>query len=77
MENVKRFLTGKLNFCGPKQEMEKRRIRREKPHFVAERNGLQVNYFLKQKKPQYIGWAFVSQKNNIYGRLTNGGAWQK
>ena len=47
MENVKRFLTGKLNFCGPKQEMEKRRFRREKPHFVAERNDLQANYFLK------------------------------
>ena len=47
MENVKRFLTGKLNFCGLKQEMEKRRIRREKPDFVAERNGLQANYFLK------------------------------
>ena len=47
MENVKRFLTGKLTFCGPKQEMEKRRFRREKPHFVAERNDLQANYFLK------------------------------
>ena len=62
---VKRFLTGKLNFCGTKEEMEKRRIRREKNHFVAEGNGPPSKLFFKIKNPQYIGGFCFTKKQYI------------